>query len=218
MIFRVLLTMVLLAPLPYASVLSWAWGLIVCITALLVIAWGMATLWSREAPAVGLRTAWPFLIPFLLVVGWISLQATSMTPAAWHHPLWKDASEALGAVVAGSISLDPFNTGSALARLLAYAGIFWLSLQYCRSDKHAGKVFLALTIAGLAYAMSRALAAGNGPPPAGRAGTKHRPAGVVLDRPFERVRLDLSWPAPAFRCRTSTASNSTRPSRPKPSP
>jgi O-antigen ligase len=152
MIFRVLLTMVLLAPLPYASVLSWAWGLIVCITALLVIAWGMATLWSREAPAVGLRTAWPFLIPFLLVVLWISLQATSMTPTAWHHALWKDASEPLGVVVAGSISLDPFNTGSALARLLAYAGIFFLSLQYCRSAERAGEVFWALTIAGLAYA------------------------------------------------------------------
>ncbi len=78
MIFRVLLVLVLLAPLPLASVLTWAWGSIACITALLVIAWAMGSLWSREAPAVGLHTAWPFLIPFLLVVGWISLQATSM--------------------------------------------------------------------------------------------------------------------------------------------
>ena len=38
-----------------------------------------------------------------------------------------------------------------------------------------------------AYAMSRALAAGTGPPPAGRAGTKHRPEGVVLSRPFETL-------------------------------
>jgi len=37
------------------------------------------------------------------------------------------------------------------------------------------------------YAMSRALAAGTGPPPAGRAGTKHRPGGVVLSRPFETL-------------------------------
>jgi len=152
MIFRVLLVLVLLAPLPLASVQTWAWGLIVCITALLVIAWGIGTLWSREAPAVGLQPAWPSLIPFLLVVGWISLQATSMTPAAWHHPLWEDATGPLGAAVAGSISLNPFETGSALARLLAYAGIFWLSLQYCRSAERATQVFLALTLAGLAYA------------------------------------------------------------------
>ncbi len=38
-----------------------------------------------------------------------------------------------------------------------------------------------------AYAMSRALAAGTGPPPAGRAGRKHRPQGVVLSRPFEAL-------------------------------
>ncbi len=38
-----------------------------------------------------------------------------------------------------------------------------------------------------AYAMSRALAAGSGPPPAGRAGTKHRPQGVMLSRPFEAL-------------------------------
>ena len=82
----------------------------------------------------------------------ISLQATSITPAAWHHPLWEQANGPLGTVVAGSISLDPFETRSALARLLAYAGIFWLSLQYCRSAERAGEVFLALTIAGLAYA------------------------------------------------------------------
>ncbi len=153
MIFRILLTLVLLAPLPLASVHAWAWGLIASITALLVIAWGIGTLWSREAPAVGLRSAWPFVVPFLLVVGWISLQATSMTPAAWHHPLWEDATGPLGTIVASSISLHPFETGSALARLLAYAGIFWLSLQYCRSAERARQVFWALTIAGLAYAV-----------------------------------------------------------------
>jgi hypothetical protein len=38
-----------------------------------------------------------------------------------------------------------------------------------------------------AYAMSRALAAGSGPPPPSRAGTKHGPEGVVLDRPFEHL-------------------------------
>lgn len=38
-----------------------------------------------------------------------------------------------------------------------------------------------------AYAMSRALAAGSGPPPAGRAGTKHRPETVMLSRPFEHL-------------------------------
>ncbi len=152
MIFRFLLALVLLAPLPLASVHTWAWGSIASITALLVIAWGMGPLWSREGPAVGLQSAWPFLIPFLLVVGWICLQATSLTPAAWHHPLWKDASGPLGTGMASSISLDPFETGSALARLLAYAGIFWLSLQYCRSAERARQVLLALIIAGLAYA------------------------------------------------------------------
>ncbi len=37
------------------------------------------------------------------------------------------------------------------------------------------------------YAMARRLAAGDGPPPAGRAATKHRPGSVLLSRPFERI-------------------------------
>ena len=38
-----------------------------------------------------------------------------------------------------------------------------------------------------AYAMSKALAAGAGAPPAGRAATKHRPGSVELDQPFARL-------------------------------
>ncbi len=38
-----------------------------------------------------------------------------------------------------------------------------------------------------AYAMSKALAAGPGAPPAGRAATRHRPGSVDLDRPFARL-------------------------------
>jgi len=37
------------------------------------------------------------------------------------------------------------------------------------------------------YAMSRALAAGEAPPPAGRAATKHRPGSVLLSRPFDGI-------------------------------
>ena len=49
--------------------------------------------------------------------------------------------------------LNPFDTLSGLVRLLAYAGIFWIALQYCRRAGRARQVLLAIVYSGLAYAL-----------------------------------------------------------------
>ena len=118
----------------------------------LLIAWSALAALGRLRPAFGLRRIWLFVLLFMIPIGWAALKSLSITPEAWHHPLWQSAAEALGMELAGSISLDPAITISALVRLLSHGGIFWLSLQYSRDPAHAQQVFLALSVAGLIYA------------------------------------------------------------------
>ena len=151
MIFWSLIALVVLAPLPLASARPWSWGLMATFVGLLLVAWGVKTWRDEAAPAVGLRRTWFILFVFGLAAGWGVAQMLPLTPPTWHHPLWTDAVSALGVPVTGAVSVDPFETGTALLRLLTYAGIFWLSLQYCRSAKRARQVFLALALAGLLY-------------------------------------------------------------------
>jgi O-antigen ligase len=74
------------------------------------------------------------------------------TPAWLHHPLWSDAREVLGRPHIGAISVNPQATWTRLMGLLAYAGIFCLALQLCRSSARAQQVLFALVAGGLLYA------------------------------------------------------------------
>jgi hypothetical protein len=123
--FAGLLTLVALAPLPFASNRPWSWSLLSLLVGMLLVMWAA-------------------------VVGWIVLQMVSWTPATWHHPAWA-AAAALGEPLAGSITIDRELTQTALMRLLAYAGVFWLGLQFGRVDKRAQKVLWALAWIGVVY-------------------------------------------------------------------
>ena len=151
MIFWLLIAVVVLAPLPFASVYPWSWSLMAVIIGALLVAWSVSAALGKLKPAFGLRRTWPFVLLFLIPVVWAALQSLPITPEAWHHPLWRSAADVLGMELAGSVSLDPENTISALVRLLTYGGIFWLSLQYARDPARARQVFLALSVAGLVY-------------------------------------------------------------------
>ena len=153
MIFWFLIALVVLAPLPFASVPAWSWGLITCSTGILLIAWSARLAINGETPPVGLRRIWPFALLFGFTVAWAAVQVLPVTPASWHHPLWRSVAETIGDGGDSSISLNPFATRTALVRLLAYGGVFWLSLQYCRSPDRAWQAIYALTIAGLAYSV-----------------------------------------------------------------
>ncbi len=152
MIFWLLVGLVAIAPLPFASVQPWSWGLMACAAAGLLMAWGVKIVTGGQRPAVGIRKIGFILAPFGLAAGWAAVQAMPIAPDTLDHPMWTSAGAALGAALPGTVSLNPSETVSALARLLAYGVIFWLSLQHCRSRRRARQVFLALTLAGSAYA------------------------------------------------------------------
>ncbi|NJO55624.1 MAG: hypothetical protein HC834_03850 [Rhodospirillales bacterium] len=74
-------------------------------------------------------------------------------PVAWHHPLWDLASSSLGWTIPGTVSLNPYDTMSTLARLLGYGGIFWLAFQYGQRSHRARRAIVVLTYAGVIYAL-----------------------------------------------------------------
>ncbi len=152
MIFWTLIAVVALAPLPLGAVYAWTWGLMGCAVGVLLVAWSVAVAMGKVPVRVGLRKIWFIVLLFGLAAGWAALQASPITPSPWHHPLWRSAASALGVDVAAAVSLNPFETGSALLRLLTYAGVFWLALQYCRDGRRARQTYYALAVAGLAYA------------------------------------------------------------------
>ena len=152
-VFVGLLAVVALAPLPFASNRPWSWGLLSLTVGVLVVLWAVAALRDPEAVGAPWRRIWPFVVIFAAIVGWIVAQAATWTPEAWHHPLWRQAAEALGAPLAGSVSIDREQTLAALMRLLAYAGVFWLALQLGRSPGRARTIVWTVALAGFAYSV-----------------------------------------------------------------
>jgi hypothetical protein len=148
--FAGLMALVALAPLPFASNRPWSWSLLSLLVGMLLVMWAVEAMRERNMIAVSWRRIWPLVVMFAAVVGWIILQMVSWTPTAWHHPA-SAAAAALGEPLGGSITIDREMTLTALMRLLAYAGVFWLGLQFGRADKRARKVLWVLAWVGGIY-------------------------------------------------------------------
>lgn len=142
---------VLLAPLPLGAIEPWSWGLLGCVTGVLLLAWSIRVASDRAVPVVPIQSIWPAALLFAATTAWILIQLAPWTPAGWHHPSWDLVPRSLDREVPGAITINPFETGSALFRLLSYAGIFWLALQLCRSRDRARQVIYAVAIAAFAY-------------------------------------------------------------------
>ncbi len=110
----------------------------------------------RKPHPVGLRN---ILVPaalFLALVPWIGLQNATGLFADAANPAWKMAGDAIGASLAGSISVNRDLTAAALLRLITAAAVFWLALQLCRDAGRARALVGAIALIGAAYAAYRA--------------------------------------------------------------
>ncbi|PWC52986.1 O-antigen ligase family protein [Azospirillum sp. TSO22-1] len=151
-IFRLLLAVVLLAPLPLGGYRPWAWSLLALLVGLLAIGWSQGVLRGRARAPVPFGRLWPVALPFAVVLGWAFVQTLDVVPRAWWHPLWGEAAAALEAPVAGGITVDPAMTRAALLRLLTYGGVFWLAVQLGRDRSRAREAIVATALAGVVYA------------------------------------------------------------------
>ncbi|MGE5145109.1 MAG: O-antigen ligase family protein [Candidatus Eiseniibacteriota bacterium] len=152
-IFWPLVAVTLLSPVPFGSVQPWAWGLLGIVTGLAMAGWCAAAWLNREMVAMPVRRFWVAALLFALAMIWAALQAASWTPDVWHHPIWGEAAKALGTAVPGSVAIDDYATGSTMMRLLTYAGIFWITLQFARNRITARRLIYALLIAEAVFAV-----------------------------------------------------------------
>ncbi len=152
-VFWAMIVVVALAPLPLGANRPWSWSALGLAVGLLLVLWAVqaaldptrvSVIWRRH----GLATAL-----FLLVIAWAALQVTGWLPATWHHPLWGEASAALGERLGSAVSLDPAAGMTVIMRLLTYAGVFWLALQFGRSERCARVILQTVAIAGFVYAL-----------------------------------------------------------------
>lgn len=152
-LFWAIVALVVLLPAPLGGIYQWSWGLMSSVVGIVLALWSGRVALGMQDAGFGMRKVWLLEVTFGLVIIWILLQTVSFTPAAWHHPLWSTTADVLGDVAYSAISLNPSDTLSGLVRLLAYAGIFWIALQYCRRAPRARQALLAVVYSGLAYAV-----------------------------------------------------------------
>lgn len=149
-LFRALILLVALAPLPLASNRPLPTALLALAAGLLLVAWGLhAAVSGRRAPVAPARLRWPLLL-YGAVCLWVFVQ---WQPAGWGDPIWAEASATLGVPLAARISVNPEATLSGLMRLLAYGGVFWLTLQLTRDRERARTAITAAAAIGAAYSL-----------------------------------------------------------------
>jgi O-antigen ligase len=147
------LCLVVLSPLPFGSDRPLWWTLLAFVVGLLLAIYIFELVSGRRAPALSIASLLGILLPFAAMLVWAWLQALSITPESFQHPLWASAYEALGSPKAGAISINPEESRIGIMRLLTYAGVFCLFVQLGRERSFADRAVQVLAYAGFAYAL-----------------------------------------------------------------
>lgn len=154
-LFRALIALVALAPLPLGSNRPLPAALIALASGLLLALWAArAAVRGRLEVTSGLmlRLHVPVTL-YLLVVLWVLVQWLPSPFPSWAHPIWEEASAALGRELAPRITVNPDATLAALGGLLTYGAIFWLTLQLAVDPGRARQARNAVVAIGGAYAL-----------------------------------------------------------------
>lgn len=151
-VFRLLLAIVLLAPLPLGANRPWAWTLMAVLVGALLAGWAVLVFAGKARVPVAAGKVGAVTWMTALAATWGLLQTSALMPAPLWHPLWSEAAAALAIPPSGAVSVDPTLTLTALLRLASYAGIFWLAVQLGRERSRAREALVAVALAGVAYA------------------------------------------------------------------
>ena len=153
LMYQFFLACVLLSPLPFGANRAWSWSLFAVLFAIcgiiffIQVLFGQRTLHLSYKSVLGAGLLW--CIPCL----WMLVQSADVMPETWAHPFWKLTAETIALPVVSHISVDPNATYTALMRLMSYALVFGLSLQFNRESDKAQQTFKALAYAGFVYAL-----------------------------------------------------------------
>lgn len=150
LLYRLLLLLVILAPLPLGSARPLAWTILAAAVALLLTGWSLLLAAGRAQAPMPWRTFRVPAILFLLALVWPVAQTLPFASGTMAQPVWTEMATTLGGDGA-RLSLDPGRGVSALMQWLTHAGIFLLALQLGRQRPREG--LLVLAWGGCAYAL-----------------------------------------------------------------
>ncbi len=145
-------------PIPLGSNRLLFWSLAEIAIAALLAAWAIGLLRGSRHVTSAWRDGWPLYLPLAVWCGYVALQLVPLPPAwldalspqsAWVHGL---TIHAPGARPAAPVSVDPFSTGLALQKSLAYVALVVLVLLLADSHTRLRRVALAVTFAGVVQA------------------------------------------------------------------
>jgi O-antigen ligase len=146
-----LIALVALAPLPLASNRPLPAALLCFAAGLLLLFWSVGIVRGARVAVSPARIISPLGL-FAAVCLWIVVQWLPLPLAGWGDPIWAEASKALGAPLAGRITVNPDATLTGLMRLLGYGIVFWLTLQLTHEAPDARRALRAAAFIGAAYA------------------------------------------------------------------
>ena len=108
------------APFPLGGAIAWAAGLQEILIALCWLLWVASSIGTGEWDWSGWRIVAVPLALAALVLCWATIQITPDVPAAWAHPVWAMAADALRTQLHATISLNPWRTESEIVKLSSY--------------------------------------------------------------------------------------------------
>ena len=151
LLHKLLLLLVILAPLPLGSNREWSWTLCAFLAAIIALGWVLQSVFRPQQISLSLRPG--VIVLFLAVCTWAWVQTVAWVPTDWKHPLWMMNAEVLGQSLPGSISLAREDSLIALMRLLCYGLVFFLAFQFGSNRERALSTFKWVAFAGFAYAI-----------------------------------------------------------------
>ena len=153
LVYRALITAIVLAPLPFASNRPWAWSLLALTVGAITCAWAWPIVSRKAQPAVSIsRLVLPAAL-FLAVCMFAAMQAIPLDTLGVASQYWAMAQESGIEGIRPTISISPVATWTALMRLVTYGLVFWLVLQTCRSSRRTSQAVLTIGLSAAAYGL-----------------------------------------------------------------
>ncbi|MFN4354439.1 O-antigen ligase family protein [Parvibaculum sp.] len=151
--FGGLILLLALAPLPLGSNRPMPAALLACAAGLLLVVQAGAMLQDGRGGMIRMTgLAGPFTLLAAVIV-WTLIQMAPMPIAMLAHPIWAEASAALGEELTPRISIDPAATGAASMNLLTYVAVFLLAMAATADQEYAARARRAIAAIGAVYAV-----------------------------------------------------------------
>lgn len=148
-----LIALLCLAPLPFGSDRQAPFAIILMFIGAMSIYWGLFAARDRAFVRISLRHVRLVAIIMAAVFSWAIFQIIPFNIEGITNDFWSSAQKLLPQEnIKASISVNPQESWMGFFRILAYAVLFWLALQICRSGNNSRKIIAAVSLSGVAYA------------------------------------------------------------------